>query len=343
MSNTPRIDNIESSQNVIINGGMDFWQRGTSLTGVGNGSFLADRFQNATAFGSAIVFNQARSADTPTFQEAGFAFKYSVLNTVTTTDTIPANQIWRYNYKIEGNDYANIHGKQAVLSFWVKSSVTGTYGVSFQNSSRDRIYTTSYTIDSANTWERKQISLVMDDQGSWNFDESVGLLIEFVLDSGSQYFGSTVEDQWVSGSFGTHTAVSGQANLGAVSGATWRMTGLMMHEGETAGNFKRAGKTIGEELAYCQRYYERENSFDGNSAFWSGNVTNGDVYYTSLSYATAKRSPATVTILNTNEVGSFGATNPVSNSVNGFRIAKLATSTTNGTYFRITWSADAEL
>lgn len=251
---TPRIDDLNSYNNMIIGGNFDFWQRGTSFTAVANNAYSADRWQYTKV--GAMVGNITRSTDVPTVAQSGFASQFSLLYTITTVDSsIAAGEVSLLNYKIEGSDYALIHGGQSArLQFWVKSSVTGTYGVALRNNAVNRSYVTTIAINAANTWERKTIDFTTDTAGTWLLDNSTGLQISIVLDSGTDFRTSTL-NSWQNGNF---VAGSTQANFSATNGATFQLAQVMLVPGSyraaTNLTFKRAGRTIGDELRMCQRY-----------------------------------------------------------------------------------------
>lgn len=261
---SPRIDNLNSYNQLILNGNFDFWQRNTSFTGVANNAYTADRWQYSK--GGAMVGNITRSTDVPTVAQSGFASQYSLLYTITTPDSnITSGEFSLLNYKIEGFDYAAIHGGQSArLQFWVKSSITGTYGVALRNSAVNRSYVTTITINAANTWERKTIDFTTDASGTWLLDNQTGLQISIALDSSTDFRTGTL-NAWQSGNF---IAGNTQANFSATNGATFQLAQVMLVPGSfpasTDLKFKRAGRTIGDELRMCQRYYEK--SYDVNTA-----------------------------------------------------------------------------
>lgn len=324
------------AQNILINGCLTFWQRNTTFTNVANGAYLADRFQNASNLATGLA-SVTRSSVVPTVAQSGFQSQYSLLYTVTTAQaSIGASEIVRCNQVIEGQNYQALHANPGRLQFWLRSSSTGTYSVSFQNNARDRIYTTSYTINSANTWELKTFDLTFDNTGVWLFDNGVGLSVEWVLAAGTNYSGSTVPNAWTSGSFGTHTAVSGQTNLFATNGNTWQIAQVMLAPGSFKGAsfpFRRAGGTIDGELVACQRYYEKSYDVDVSPGANTG-AASALGYYQFQAAATnyilpgtalkvSKRLPSPVVVL----YGSNGAINSITLSGTGDIAGTVAVST----------------
>src|SRR5688500_7777196 len=146
MSNTPRIDRLESFRNLIINGNFDFWQRGTSFTSIANNAYSADRFIYSKS-GTTATQDLARSSDVPTAAQSGFQSSYSTLITqsATTDTTVGASDRISFQHRVEGHDYSQIHSRPFRLQFWVKASIAGNYSVSFHNESFDRSYVTYYT------------------------------------------------------------------------------------------------------------------------------------------------------------------------------------------------------
>ena len=136
------------------------------------------------------------------------------------------------------------------LSFWVRSSLTGTFGGLLANHAADRCYLYSYTINAANTWEKKTITVAGDTTGTWATNNTRGLQVMFCLGAGSSYVGAT-------GSWSSTYALgpTGQVNVLGTNGATFYITGVQLEKGSTATSFDY--RPYGTELALCQRYYVR--------------------------------------------------------------------------------------
>ena len=239
-----------SGRNRIINGAMMIDQRnaGASVTIDGtNGTYSVDRW--AGADGTDGVYTLQQSSTAP----AGFV--KSLLATITTADSsLGATQrayIFQY---VEGNNVADLgwgtaNAQAVTLSFWVRSSLTGTFGGAILNSAEDRSYPFSYTISSANTWEQKSVTIPGDTTGTWLTTNGIGLGVHFGLGIGSTY----------SGTAGAWAATRYYAPTGATSvigtlGATFYITGVQLEKGSTATSFDY--RPYGTELALCQRYYE---------------------------------------------------------------------------------------
>jgi len=294
MSNlTPRINDLESrdtqtdgkiAKNVIINGGFDFWQRGTSFTALASAEYFADRFIYINS--STAVHTASRDTDVPNDDLA-----YSSLFTLTTPDAaLTATQLCTISHRVEGYFFRDLKDKKFMLSFWVKATKTGTASICFRNQT-GRNYVTTYTIDASNTWERKTIKVQHDSTGTWNYENGTGLDILFILESGPDNKVSTL-DQWVSNP--SALCADTQDNFVETGSDEFRLTGIMLTEdtGEPDFDpeFQRAGRNYQEEEQLCQRYYERitGSSFTLPCRTIGGGTLNFAVYR----YKTRKRAPA---------------------------------------------------
>ena len=239
--------NASSFKNRIINGNMVIDQRATAITLNTAGTFMTDRWcQNN---GGSAVMTGARSTDGPT----GLT-QSSLLITTTTGSAPSAGNLVDIFQPIEGYNIADLaygtaSAQTTTVSFWVKSSLTGTFCVAYGNASGNRSYVTTYTINSANTWEYKTVTITGDTTGTWGTTNGVGLSLFFDMGSGSNY--NTTANAWASGFY---TRVSGATSLSATTGATWQVTGVQFEVGTVATSFDY--RPYGTELALCQRYYE---------------------------------------------------------------------------------------
>ncbi len=239
-------------RNRIINGAMEIDQRNNGSATTAHNSFSADRLGLAFANNGAFSLQQVTTAPT--------GFKNSVRFTVTTADSsLGTDQYLFVRHNVEGTnisdlDWGTANAKTVTLSFWVRSSVTGTYCVNLRNSAADRNYIAEYTINSADTWEYKTVTVPGDTTGTWLTTNGIGIQIRWTLGIGTDYQGST---GWTaSNDFGT----SNQTNLAATLNATWYMTGAQLEVGSYATTFER--RPYGLELQLCQRYYFNINGGD---------------------------------------------------------------------------------
>jgi hypothetical protein len=281
-------DGVSSSglygfKNRLINSAMVIDQRnaGASITPT-DGQYTVDRWKYGASQASKFTFQQNAGSLTGTNLPAGFV-NYAGL-TVASAVTIGATDYFTYNQFIEGYNIAdlnwgNANAKTVTLSFWVRSSLTGTFGVSFTNNAENRFYPATYTILSANTWEQKTITVAGDTSGTWLTTNGAGIRLIFGLGVGSSY----------SASSGAWTASAGYGATGATSvvgtnGATFYITGVQLEKGSTATSFDY--RPFGTELQLCQRYYENNYSTGyavGSAASYPYNVGQFINGYTSSS------------------------------------------------------------
>jgi len=242
-------------RNVIINGEMQVHQRGGTSTVVNANNYNLDRWYGF----SSGTFTMQQSTDVP----SETTFSNSLLATCTTADTsIAASDFNSISQRIEGYASASIgygtSSKPNVLSFWVKSSLTGTYCVSFRNNAVNRSYVAEYTINSANTWEKKLIYLTSDIVGTWEKTNGIGVRLDFSLAMGTNFH--TTPNVWTSGSF---TSTSNQVNwMSSSSSRTFYLTGVQLERNNQPTPFEQ--RPIGAELSLCQRYYyqNQESGFN---------------------------------------------------------------------------------
>jgi len=244
-------------RNRIINGDMRIDQRNGGGAVTINASSLTYSVDRWAAFGmaSAGVFTINRSTTAPS------GFTNSLAAVCTTADsTIAAGDRYIINQPIEGFNAADLGfgaaGAQTVtLSFWVQSSLTGTYCAALVNSGGSRSYVAEYDINAANTWEYKTITVAGDTSGTWLSDNGIGVAIRFTLATGTTY--QTTANAWAAGNF---NATSNQVNwMSSSSSRTFRITGVQLEPGPVATPFER--RPIGTELALCQRYFQLVSSF----------------------------------------------------------------------------------
>ena len=236
-------------KNRIINGAMMIDQRnaGAALTvNSGTDFFAVDRFL-AVGTASSGVFTVQRSSTAPT------GFINSLVATVTTADaSLAATDQYYVSQIIEGLNVADLAWGTAsaatvTLSFWVYSSLTGTFGGAIRNSAQNRSYPFTYTISSANTWDQKTVTIAGDTSGTWLTTNGKGLDITWTLGLGSTYSGTA--GAWAAANY---KGASGVTNVMATNGATFYITGVQLEKGSTATSFDV--RPYGTELQLCQRY-----------------------------------------------------------------------------------------
>lgn len=249
---------LAGTRNRIINGDMRIDQRnaGASMTATTAAEVSLDRWR--TNSGASSKFSVQRNAGSVT-PPTGFTNYLGVTSLAATT--LAASDYYLLEHRIEGFNVADFNFGTAnaatvTLSFWIRSSLTGTFGGSLTNNSA-RSYPFSYTISAANTWEQKTITIPGDTTGPWATDNTTGMAVIFSLGVGSTYKGTA--NAWVGAA---RFSVSGAVDPVSTNGATWQITGVQLEAGTVATPFER--RSYGQELALCQRYYEK--SYELNTA-----------------------------------------------------------------------------
>lgn len=253
---------VPQTQNLVINGNFDFWQRGTSFAAIAANTYTADRWELLYT-SSTGVFTVSRQTDAPTAAQSGYQGTYCYQLAVTTADTsIAAGEFVLHQQAVEGYNYATIAGQPFSLGFWCKHHRTGIYCVSFLNSGQDRSYVAEYTQNVADTWEYKNIYVSTGSPlaGTWDYTNGIGLRVFFAQAIGSTF--QTTAGSWQTGQF---YSTSNQVNgIGATSDV-FKIDQVTLGYGSISPIFSLAGKTIDRELVACQRYYWRPN-FDSTNA-----------------------------------------------------------------------------
>jgi hypothetical protein len=237
-------------KNAIINGDFNVWQRGTSFAAAVSGAYSADRWRWENP--GAGAFTLSRSTDVPTFAQAGRLFNYSLLADCTTADAaVAATDRVHILQRIEGFNFLPLAQRAMTLTFWVKATKTGTYCVSFTNGGSDRSYVAEYTISASDTWEKKTVNVsASPSAGTWDYTTGVGLDVDFILVAGTDFH--TTAGAWQTGAF---KSTAYQVNGADRTANNFRITGVQLETGSIATEFEY--RTFQDELALCQRYYEK--------------------------------------------------------------------------------------
>jgi hypothetical protein len=261
-------------KNRIINGDMRIDQRnaGASVTNVASGgTYIVDRWQYIATQASKFTIQQNAGSVTP---PAGFSNYLGITSSsaysIVSTDYNGINQF------IEGFNFADLawgtaDAKTVTISFWVRSSLTGTFGGALSNNAFNRSYPFTYTISVANTWELKSVTVAGDTSGTWvGSTNGIGLRVYFGLGVGSTYNGTA--GAWTgAGNF----SATGATSVVGTNGATWYVTGVQLEQNTSATPFER--RLYGQELANCYRYY------------WQDPVAGLDTPYGDATYNTVVR------------------------------------------------------
>jgi hypothetical protein len=243
--------NASLMKNRIINGAMAINQRGSSITSNG---YALDRWKITAITGSKMTVQQ--SSDAPT------GFSNSMLITSSAATTIASGDYYDIGQLIEGFNTSDLgfgtaNAKTVTVSFWAKSSLTGTFGGSLQNQASNRSYPFTYTISAANTWEYKTATIAGDTTGTWiGATNGAGMALLFGLGIGSTYTGTA--NAWTAGYIFPTSAV----NLLATNAATLQITGVQLEVGASATGYEYENYT--SLLSKCYRYYYRNKASAAN-------------------------------------------------------------------------------
>jgi hypothetical protein len=313
--------------NLITNGDMSVDQRnsGSSVTAThGSDTFCPDRYR--------FIENHSGSFSLQQVEDAPDNLEYSMKVTVTGTDTsLSATEFTRNIQPIEGQhishlNWGSANARTCTLTFYVKSSVTGAYYISLFNSAANRSFVSSYTINTADTWEKKTITITGDTSGTWLTTNGAGIYISWSLGTGTTYQTSTL-NSWA-GAFAM--AGSDQINLAATNSATWQLTGVSFVVGDSA-PVTHPYESFAENLKRCQRYFVK--SWSQGSAVTTNNgiitascVGNVNRAFGNVYWPTTMRTSPTVTWYN----GSSGTVNKWRNGSQGVDITPPSPNTAIG-------------
>jgi len=235
-------------KNRIINGAMMIDQRnaGASVT-PSSDAYTLDRWTTWTYAASKFSVQQNAGSVTP---PTGFVNYLGI--TSTSAYSVPTGEGFAMMQKIEGYNMADlgwgaVGASSVTLSFWVRSSLTGTFGGALNNSAQTRSYPFSYAINSANTWEYKTVTIAGDTTGTWLTTNGAGILLKFGLGVGATLSGTA--GTWAGANYASAT---GAVSVIGTNAATFYITGVQLEKGSTATSFDY--RPYGTELALCQRY-----------------------------------------------------------------------------------------
>ena len=292
-------DSIYGFRNKIINGDMRIDQRntGSAVTPLNNVvSYAVDRFRLDPSVSSKFTSQQNANNITP---PPGFSNYIGC--TSSSSYSLTNTDYFNLYQGIEGFNcsdlaWGTVNAKTVTLSFWVRSSLTGTFGGMVNNSTQNRSYAFTYQINFANTWEYKTVIIPGDTSGTWLTNTGVGMWIGFSLGAGSTY--SQPANTWSNGTF---FAPNGAVSLVGTNGAVLYITGVQLEEGSTATPFER--RPFGLEFDLCKRYYFKQvpSTMDVYLSVYSSGGTIGYWYW-----GTSMRAVPTVTGTTNTGGGGFG-------------------------------------
>lgn len=257
-ANDNALPDVVGTDNMIINGNMEVWQRGNGPFGFSTGAagaYTADRWLYAHFTTSTVNVSRAeRSANSnnvPTLAQAGQYLNSSLRVSVSATDVaIAAGEYAVIGYRMEGYDWRAIAHRPLTLGFWAFSTLTGTYCIALHNTGQSVSFIQNYTLTAASTWSHFNISIPeATTVGTWDYSAGRGVVVDFVLAAGSSWQGGA--GNWTAG--GSLVATSSQVNFVGTTG-TFKITGVDLHAG---GPQPLATRPYPVELAMCQRYYWR--------------------------------------------------------------------------------------
>jgi hypothetical protein len=302
---------VFNNKNLLINGGMNIWQRSTNATGItATGYYSVDRWK--LGLGTLGTWSMARSTDVP----SGQGFGYSLKIDCTTADASPAaGDFLELEQSFEGQNLQHImkgssSAKSTVLTFWVKSNKTGTYNVEWYDEDNTRHFSKSYTIDSANTWEKKTISIPPDVTGTWNNDNTRCSWISFWLAAGSNYTTGSSATSWAS--ITQANRAPGQVNLADSTSNELYITGCQLEVGSTASGFEFEPYAM--TYNKCVRYYYVIDFHLEGFLNWATNFMIANIHAPNGEF---RDTPTSIVFFDTSGGGTWGSS---AATKTGFRI-----------------------
>ena len=329
---TPSVSNM-AGRNRIINGDMRIDQRnaGASVSTTVSRTYTLDRWAYVASQSSKFTVQQ-----TPSATETGYAtrvaagFTNYLAVTSSSAYSVGSSDYFVIQQRIEGYNAADLawgtsSAKTITLSFWVYSSLTGTFGGALQNNLADRSYPFTYTVSAANTWEQKTVTIAGDTSGTWLTTNGLGIVLQIGLGVGSTYAGTA--GTWAGANY---LGATGATSVVGTNGATFYITGVQLEAGSVATPFEH--RQYGQELYLCKRYFE----------IWKYEPAVGiDRYRAGCGWADSavfnlevqKRTAPTVVIGGTAEMRDGGnAARPITLADSNSNVIRLGTSPTSLTY-----------
>jgi hypothetical protein len=304
---TPTIDKINTSvtntslgagnasimKNRIINGAMVIDQRNAGASVTPNNTYTLDRWQFQNSQTSKVTLQQNAGSVTP---PVGFINYLGI--TSSSAYSVTSSDYFMLAQKVEGLNISDLgwgtaNAKTVTLSFWIRSSLTGTFGGSLVNQSGARSYPFTYTINTANTWEFETITIAGDTSGTWLTTNGIGINIYFSVGAGSTVIGTA--GAWASAAY---YGATGQTSVVGTSGATFYITGVQLEVGSSATGFEYVNYQT--SLANCQRYFAKmTNDGSGNNvSIGCGTQVSGTDAYINVKTPITMRTEPTGAIAN---------------------------------------------
>ena len=266
-------------RNFIIDGDFTQWPEGTTVTAPSSNRYGPALWHASLSGGH--VFNYVKETSVlPTLAQSGHSSKQCMKIDVTTAESsVASGERFLLDYVITGTDYQRLEAQEVTLSFWVRSGLTGTFYVTFKNGGDNRFYMSAQTIDSADTWEKKTITLTLDTAGgaTWLYTEAdQGLTIRITLMSGTDRQVGSAVDTWLTGS--SQDSKSDQTNFLSDTSKDFYISQVGLYLGDTAPTFlPESIATVADQVDY---YIQRYN-FDSTG---EESIDVGQVFGTQQSY-----------------------------------------------------------
>lgn len=260
---------LAGNRNRIINGAMEIDQRnvGSEINPAVGSTYYLDRWVAISSAASKFKIGRNAGAVAP---PAGFINYLGI--TSLSSYSVGSSEAFGIRQIIEGLNIADLgwgtaNAKSITISFWVRSSLTGTFGLGLGNDGFSRAYPASYTISSSNTWEYKTITIPGDTTGTWLTTNGIGMYLTWQIGYGSSLSGTA--NTW---NAGTAFAPTGAVSVVGTNGSTFYLTGVQVESGSIATPFER--RLISQELESCKRYLR----FHGIGFDWDGNAWTGGAF-----------------------------------------------------------------
>ena len=323
---------------LIINGDMSVAQRGTSFSSQSGSAYHLDRFK--TLANNLGTFTISQSTTVPTGQGFAKSFKLDC----TTADASPAaGDTLQFVQYIEGQNLQSLKkgtssAEAVTVSFWVRSNKTGTYTLELYDNDNSRQISKTYTISSADTWEKKTVNFAGDTSGALDNDNALSFAVQWWLGAGSNSTSGTLSETWTSVTTANRVS-SSQVNIADNTDNEWYITGIQMEIGTFDANTTPSFpfESFENNLSKCQRYYQLAK------IWWGGDATNGEEYRAGTQLTTEMRATPSVTY--THEDSANFSTSATSQGATSYNLAirVAAAASANARYYVFAAKADSEL
>ena len=323
---------------LIINGDMSVAQRGTSFSSQSGSAYHLDRFK--TLANNLGTFTISQSTTVPTGQGFAKSFKLDC----TTADASPAaGDTLQFVQYIEGQNLQLLKkgtssAEAVTVSFWVRSNKTGTYTLELYDNDNSRQISKTYTISSADTWEKKTVNFAGDTSGALDNDNALSFAVQWWLGAGSNSTSGTLSETWTSVTTANRVS-SSQVNIADNTDNEWYITGIQMEIGTIDANTTPSFpfESFENNLSKCQRYYQLAK------IWWGGDATNGEEYRAGTQLTTEMRATPSVTY--THEDSANFSTSATSQGATSYNLAirVAAAASANARYYVFAAKADSEL